>query len=302
MLAKTLALSVLRRLRPQAAPMAVVERKIDLAAPVAAIPDAAAVEQPIALDPRDAILSNGVIRNAKNESDLDTLSTRVHFLTKEKSEIALCAATSWYGGDYFEFGSVDLCTFQNMLNAFKIAALPERFPDTRFYAFDIFGKMDSTDANVAAHMRAFDERTGYFSGMFPDGDDLPRHLALLHDCGLFVDQCRLVQGFFQDTLNAQTIAQLKAENRRIGFAFIDCNFEEYYKVVFEFIFSLMAPHSYIYMDEYFSSAGALMYFDQLVALLRERRNIDCVFVRAAAGNGGLFRFYPRLEMPPLGVL
>jgi hypothetical protein len=58
----------------------------------------------------------------------------VYFQYREKSEVALAAASSWYGGDYMEFGAHGMNTFRNMLSAFDLFDLQTRFPDTRFYA------------------------------------------------------------------------------------------------------------------------------------------------------------------------
>lgn len=219
---------------------------------------------------------------------------------REKSDAAMAATTSWYGGDYFEFGSVGLNTFRSFLSAFHIAGLDTRFPDTHFYAFDVFGNLTSPDEATASEMKSFDQRTGYFSDQF-SGDEIAHHRRLIEQHKLFVDQCHLVQGFFADTLTAQRVAQLQSEGRQIGFAFIDCNFEEFYKQVFEFIFDLMAPNSYIYMDEYFQSSGAAHLFDDFADRLRERRDIECMYVRSAGAFGGMFRLRPVRTLEPLRV-
>ena len=223
-----------------------------------------------------------------------------HFQHREKADVAMAAATSWYGGDYFEFGARDLNTFRNFLSAFHIAGLDEPFPDTRFYAFDVFGDLSSQDEKTAKTMRDFDSRTSYFSQQFPRGDDLPRHQRLLAEHGLFVDRCELVQGFFADTLTPARAAAYKAEGREIGFAFIDCNFEEFYREVFAFIFPLLAANAYIYLDEGLQSSQVLTCFEQFDAALRERRGIGCAPVRPAGAFGILYRVYPlRPNLPPL---
>ncbi len=247
----------------------------------------------IGLTPVDRVVHpHAVLQSTAGLSDNQLRAIRSYFQHREKIDVSLSATTSWYGGDYMEFGACDLHTFRNMLSAFHIAALPERFPDTRFYAFDVFGKLDSPNAEWQAEMSRFDERTGYFKNQFPNGDDLPRHQAMIEQHGLFVDRCHLVQGFFEDTLSDERKAAYRAEGREIGFAFIDCNFEEFYLTVFKFIFDLMAPNSYIYMDEYFQSSGAAHYFDQFRDRLRDERGIECMYIRSAGGFGGLFRLRP----------
>ncbi len=229
----------------------------------------------------------------------DRLSS--YFQYREKAECTMAAASSWYGGDYMEFGSAGLHTFRNMLTACDLFGLDSLHPGTRFYAFDAFGAMESDSSAVQRDMAAFDARTGYFRDQFPQGDALAEHQALLRGYGSLVERCHFVQGFFHDTLTKERAASYLAEGRQIGFAFIDCNFEEFYKVVLEFIFDLMAVHSYVYLDEYFQCAGATLYFDEFSAELRKRRNIGCVMVRSAAGFGALFRLYPLVDHPPLDL-
>lgn len=242
---------------------------------------------------------SGCLRSTSRLSEQEKIRGRAYFQHREKAEATLAAATSWYGGDYMEFGACDFFTFRNMLSAYDMAGVDDRYPDTRFYAFDVFGKLTSDNPDVQSAMSAFDERTSYFSMQFPAGDDYQRHVELLKEHGLFVDRCYLVQGFFQDTLSADFAASYRP--REIGYAFIDCNFEEHYRTVFEFIFDLMAPNSYIYMDEYFQSAGTAHYFAEFVERLRSQRNIECMFLRAAGGVGGLFRLRPALDLPALNL-
>lgn len=254
-------------------------------------------------DPLERLVTaHGSFQSIKATSSPDLLRAATYFQHREKIDVAMSAATSWYGGDYLEFGACDLFTFRNFLSAFHMTGLIDRFPDTCFYAFDVFGKLTSDDESVASDMQAFDKRTSYFSAQFPNGDDLTRHQALLRDHNLFLDRCELVQGFFSDTLTRARADQYKADGRSIGFAFIDCNFEEFYKQVFEFIFGMMAQNSYIYMDEYFQSSGAAHYFDAFAARLRTERKIECMYVRSAGGFGGLFRLRPVRDLPALQPL
>jgi hypothetical protein len=224
----------------------------------------------------------------------------IYFSHREKAEVSLAAASSWYGGDYMEFGAHGVNTFRNMLSAFDLFDLQSRFPDTRFYAFDVFGKLHSDHPDTHRSMQEFDSKSdGYFSTQFPHGDEYAEHVALVQDHGLFVDRCHLVQGYFQDTLNSERAQAYKNEGRHIGLAFIDCNIESQYKVVFEFIFRLMGEHSYIYMDEYPQSSGVISYFEEFTNALKRDRRIGVAHVRNAGGFGTLFRLYPLHSLPPL---
>lgn len=239
----------------------------------------------------------GALRSSRGMGRFARQVARGHFQHREKAECALAAATSWYGGDYMEFGACGLFTFRDMLTAYHLADLDERFPATRFYAFDVFGDLSSCNAALQSEMAAFDARTSYFTQQFPEGDDYSRHVDLLKRHGLYVDRCEMVKGFFEDTLTAERKAAYQP--RQIGYAFIDCNFEEPYRVVFRWIFDLMAPNSYVYMDEYFQASGVAADFEQFRRALSEQRGITCTYVRPAGAFGALFRLAPISARPPL---
>lgn len=235
---------------------------------------------------------HGPLRSTANFDSQTKLDAELHFHFREKAEVALTTGSSWYGGDYFEFGSGDLNTFRNMLTAYDICGMTQAYKDVRFYAFDIFGDPGAGIAGTdktpefTAHMKE------YFSPYTCNGDQISVHREYLAQHNLFTDKCFLVQGMFQNTLTDEFKEKYAAEERKIGFAFLDCNIGSSYKVVFEFIFSMMAKNSYIYMDEYFQNATVVDYFDQFTEELREKRNIGCLYIRNAGGFGGLFRLYP----------
>lgn len=212
----------------------------------------------------------------------------------EKSEIALTVASSLAYGDYFEFGAATLATFRNMLTAYDLAGLRPRHAgegrnEARFYAFDIFGDVDVEKMKSVG----IDTIETYFRHFDTDANSLEHHQKLLDEHRLFVDQCHLVQGLFEETLNDEFKQQYLAEQREIGFAFVDCNITPSYKVVFEFLFDLISAQGFIYMDEFFQNVdGCPTYFTEFTDRLREERQIGCMYVRNAGGYGALFRFHP----------
>lgn len=244
---------------------------------------------------------HGPFKSSAALSEQEKMDVDIFFQHREKALTTLTATTSWFGGDYFEFGAIDLNTFRNMLTAFDLCRLPGRYPDTRFYAFDIFGKTSTDNAETAKIIGEFEQRTGYFSRQAPFGDVFQRQLAYLDEHGLLRDQCHLMQGYFQDTMTPEFKRQLNQEGRKIGYAFLDCNWPEQYKFVFEFIFDLMQDVSYIYLDEYFQVTGVTLYFDEFARKMREHRNLGCVYLRNAASFGALFKFYPIIDQPPLDI-
>ena len=236
---------------------------------------------------------HGALKSSAALSRQSKLDCDLHFQHREKAEVALTVASSWYGGDYMEFGAHDLTTFRNMLTAFDICRLNDRFPDTQFYAFDIFGSLDSASDEALERVRDIHEGDqGYFTSFMREGDQYQRHLDYIKTHRLFEDRCTLVQGLFQDTLTEERRTAYRDSGRRIGFACIDVNRPQSYKAVFDFIYGLMGENSYIYMDEFFQVSEVMVQVAHLEERLREERRIGCIYMRNAAGFGGLLRLYP----------
>ena len=87
---------------------------------------------------------HGPLRSTADMNSQTKLDAELHFHFREKAEVALTTGSSWYGGDYFEFGSHDLNTFRNMLTAYDICGMTQQYKDMRFYAFDVFGDLDES--------------------------------------------------------------------------------------------------------------------------------------------------------------
>jgi hypothetical protein len=68
------------------------------------------------------------------------------------------------------------------------------------------------------------------------------------------ERVELIKGHFEDSLNDSFKARLRTENRRIGFAFLDCNIAPSYKTCFDFPRDFIREdRAFIYMDEYFQT-------------------------------------------------
>lgn len=233
--------------------------------------------------------SNGPLKSTFGSSREELTYLDVIFHFRESSQISLTVGSSWYGGDYMEFGSHDLNTFRNMLSAYHISGMCQAYKDVRFYAFDIFGKLEEKQNKLPSDV------SHYFSPFSSQGDKYQWHLEMIKEHGLYVDQCILVQGLFELTLTKNFKASYQKENRKIGFAFLDCNITSSYKTVFEFIFDLLADNSYVYMDEYFQNPEVNTLFNDFCIKLRSKRKLGAVYIRNAGGFGGLFRIYPISE-------
>jgi hypothetical protein len=253
--------------------------------------------------------ANGPFVSTQYWSDQDCQDTEVFFHHSQKAECMLTACSSWYGGDFFEFGSHDLNTFRDFLSSYNVCGMTRSYQDVQFWGFDIFGKLEK---DVGEH-------TKYFEPYSSQGDRLAHHQQLIDSHGIHVEKCHLVQGLFENTLTqelrekwrndkaagvdySETALHLPPEHRnhkqrQIGFASLDCNIPSSYKTVFEWIFDVMAPNSYIYMDEGLQSPEVLAMWGNFRAALRLKRNLGTAYVRNAAGFGALHRLYPIVEAP-----
>ena len=252
---------------------------------------------------------NGPFVSSRYWSDSDRLETEVHYHHREKSDVMMAVCSSWYGGDMMEFGSGDLNTFRDFLTAYNICGMTRAYSDVKFYAFDVFGKLEEDVGDLKAYFNPYTRR----------GDTLLWHQNLLNEHGLYVDKCQLVQGLFSNTLtpefkekwcndksviedHSQTALHLPLEfrnsaKRQIGFASIDCNIPSSYKTVFEFIFDMLAPNSYVYLDEGLQSPEVMCMWQHFVTLLQVKRRMYAQYIRNAGGFGSLWRLYPTSHQP-----
>lgn len=199
---------------------------------------------------------------------------------RERSKIALAVAGNYAGGDYLEFGSDGMGTFRNFLSAYDMNQVDQRFPDTRFFAFDIFGHADpgargGTDA-------AYFERWQGEAKKREARNWIERH-------GLYVDRCEIVAGYFENTVPA-VLERYRDGARKIGFAFLDCNITSSYRFLFGVLPPAVHPCGFIYMDEYHVNPQVPLLFQAFLEELRATRGFGAQFVRSAGVFGALFRF------------
>jgi hypothetical protein len=230
---------------------------------------------------------DGVLRSVARLSNgrKARLASAYHY--RARSECALDVASTWPGGDYFEFGSAGLMSFRSFLAAFDLHGQAERFPDTRFYAFDIFGNPDQGSGPPAGQREYFEH--------WRNPQQLAVPLSSLKPYGRLKDRCVMVPGYFQDTLNVGLKAIMRAENRRIGYAFLDCSIAASYKLVFDFLIDVIGPmRMFIYIDEYFVDEKIAIHtlYEDFAAKAKQRHGLDSLYMRNAGGFGALFCLMP----------
>jgi hypothetical protein len=112
------------------------------------------------------------------------------------------------------------------------------------------------------------------------------------------DRCVLVQGYFEDTLNDEFRAKMRANNQKIGYAFVDCNSEQSYKVVFDFLIDVIgADKMFIYLDEYFMDAPVDRLYRQFTEEAKKRYGLNSLYMRNAGSFGALFCLMPGVKTP-----
>src|SRR3954453_9225177 len=148
----------------------------------------------------------GIMRSSRY---LPTKLKRVfeqRYAMRERAEIALAVASMYPGGDYFEFGCAGFRTFRNFLTAFDLNDRPALSPNTRFFAFDIFGDVDAGggprgESTYFEHYR---------------GDDIYReNFQQLRRHRLLDDRIEIIKGYFGDTLNENFNLRMRKEGRRV---------------------------------------------------------------------------------------
>ncbi len=224
----------------------------------------------------DSLLNEyGVLKSSAELSTDTKRAISIYFDFRERAYVAMSVAQIYPGGDYFEFGSEGMGTFRNFLTACDLTSLDDRFPDTHFYAFDIFGDMTGASGDLE-----------YFKNWHDANND--RFVAAqsyIKQHGLFLDRCHLVKGFFASTLTPEFKQSYLDSGKRIGFAFLDCNITNSYQTVFEFLKGMLVDRACVYMDEYFCNPDVPMLFSQFCSDIKKKP----LFVRNAGLFGALFQ-------------
>ncbi|HUD88317.1 MAG TPA: hypothetical protein VMR17_17895 [Xanthobacteraceae bacterium] len=211
-------------------------------------------------------------------------SFATYYACQERAEIALMVANQYPGGDYFEFGSEGFYTFCNFLTAFHLNGHDVGKPEVKFYAFDVFGE-PKPDAQLIG-----DEKW-YFAVYRNLGlQHYRRAEARLRNHNLMLDRCVQVKGHYEDTLTDDAFkARLRAENRRVGFAFLDCNIASSYQTCFDFLEDFVREDRvFIYLDEYFQTHEVPQMFAKFCAEVGRRHGLQPHYIRNAGAYGALF--------------
>lgn len=209
-----------------------------------------------------------------------------NFAYGEQTRIAIDVANQYPGGDYFEFGSEGLNTLCNMLVAFHLNGHEKNFPDTRFFAFDVFGdpKQNAELSSLEKTYFGVHTRQSTFKSYYEEMQEK------LKSFGLIQRRVELIKGYFKETLNDEFKSRIKKENRKIGFAFLDCNIAPSYQTALDFLEEFLQPEQcFIYLDEYFQNSEVPKIFKNFCANVNKKYGLTHYYVRTAGSFGALFK-------------
>ena len=86
---------------------------------------------------------------------------------------------------------------------------------------------------------------------------------------------------------------MRTANQKIGFAFLDCNIESSYRVVFDFLIDVIGSYRmFVYLDEYFIEPPVPPLYRAFARTAKERYNLDSIYMRNVGNFGALFCLLP----------
>jgi hypothetical protein len=224
----------------------------------------------------------GQFRSPKELPETTKATLAQYFAYSEWARIALDVANQYPDGDYFEFGSEGLNTLCNFLAAFHLNGHDRNKPNVKCFAFDVFGDPGDDSSLTSMERKYFNV---YRKGPSFYGDMEKK----LRNFGLMEGRVELIKGYFKDTLGDAFRARLRGENRRVGFAFLDCNIPSSYKTCLDFLVDFIEEKKFfIYMDEYFQIEGVATLFDEFCSTVLERYGLKARYIRTAGAYGALF--------------
>jgi hypothetical protein len=225
----------------------------------------------------------GYAKSTKNLTTEEKMQIFLHFQYSEKAKVALSVASSYPGGHYLEFGSHDLYTLRNFLGAFDVGNLNSKYPNTKFYGFDIFGSY--SNENLFEKGKTYENSKNYFDDFTHQGDMIPAYEKLLKEFDVFNDRTFLIKGFFEDTIKNFEL------DDKIGFVCLDCNIVQSYEFVLDWLEDKVSDGTYMYFDEYFDGSAVNQSIENFRDKLLNKYKIKLHYVRSAASVGALFRCF-----------
>lgn len=141
-------------------------------------------------------------------------------------------------GDYYEFGCHRGRTFRMALTEARRHNLSEM----NFYAFDSFEGLPEPETSPSVTM--------WKQGVLCTTEE--QFLELIRAHKIYVERCRTIKGFYQESLSAKRQQEFLQGGSRIAMVCVDCDLYESAVPVFQFIEPLLQDGSLIYIDDLFA--------------------------------------------------
>jgi hypothetical protein len=139
-------------------------------------------------------------------------------------------------GDYHEYGVHKCRTFRMALTE----AFRYRLNSMNFWAFDSFEGLPPSESH---------SNSLWSSGALATSELTFKSLVNNH--GLFVDNVKIIKGFYNQSLTNDFAKKMLDEENKIAMVTVDCDLYESAVPVFKFISNLIQPGTIIYIDDVF---------------------------------------------------
>jgi hypothetical protein len=242
-----------------------------------------------------ALDHRGLLRPISHLTEDELISIRCSYSQTEHTNVIFAVAGSQFYGDYFEFGCLHLETFITTLNACRINDIEGDPAHTKmYYGFDVFGDINPKKSET---LERYEDLGGYYADLtriasWTPGTALDTYYDKIKQNGVYVDRCRLIKGFFDETFTEKFVANYLAGGRRAGFVILDCDLPGSHEAVFAHLGDILAEGAWIYLRE-----GLERPIVPLIERFRDKlareNNLRMVPVRSAGAGGMLFRCYKR---------
>lgn len=234
----------------------------------------------------------GSLRPIAHLTEDEMISIRCSYALTEHTNAIFAVAGMHFSGDYFEFGCLHLDTFLTVLNACRINEIKESDAGRMYHGFDVFGDNKPRSSATLARYNGLDEYyadlTRIASWKIEPG--LAPYYDKIKQNGVYVDRCRLIKGFFDETFTPEFVAEYLKGGRRAGFVNIDCDLPESHAAVLQHLGSILSDNAWIYFRE--GIEGHIM---PLIENFREKiareNNLRMLPIRSVGAGGMLYRCY-----------
>ena len=237
----------------------------------------------------------GSLRPIAHLTEDELISIRCSYAQTELNNVLFFVAGSRFIGDFFEFGCLHMGSFLTVLNACRINDLQEGDGGSvkAYYGFDVFGDNKPRNSATLEHYKG--GLGDYYDGLarvasWKPEPELETYYDKIKQNGVYVDRCRLIKGFFDETFTAEFVAEYLKGGRRAGFVHIDCDLPQSHAAVLAHLGDILGDNAWIYFRE--GLEGPIMpLVERFGEKIARENNLRMVPIRSVGAGGMLYRCY-----------